>query len=133
MRAVNQIICWPEEQAAPGRVGGVRVEPKNQALKITWGGEKTASYYKLFYKEKDAKQYTVISNITETNYYLAGLTNGVEYWIMVSAVNDYGEGAKSPEVAGTPLEIIVKVSNPPIIHELLTDGYIEVYSPGTIP
>lgn len=104
----KEVACTPEEQAAPGRVGGVRVEPKNQALKITWGGEKTASYYKLFYKEKDAKQYTVISNITETNYYLAGLTNGVEYWIMVSAVNDYGEGAKSPEVAGTPLEIIVK-------------------------
>lgn len=104
----EEVSCMPFAKEAPGRVGGVSVKSMNGALAIQWGAEKHAESYKLFYKERDAESYQVITGITEPEYYLAGLTNGVEYYIMVSAVNAYGEGAKSPEASGIPELIEVK-------------------------
>lgn len=104
----KEVSCTPFAKEAPGRVGKVLVKAKNKALQISWQQEKTATSYKLFYKEKDAKEYEVISDIAEPKYYLANLTNGVEYLIMVSAVNAYGEGAKSPEALGTPMEVVIE-------------------------
>lgn len=101
-----EISCTPREITPPGRVGGVKAEEGDTYVTLKWGAEKSAASYNLFYKEEESKEeYKKITDIKETTYTVAGLTNDTAYIFCISAVNEYGEGAKSPEVRGIPKHI----------------------------
>jgi beta-galactosidase len=48
--------------------------------------------------------YTIVTNVTTTNCTDSGLSNGVNYYYVVSALNTAGESANSAQVSATPVK-----------------------------
>lgn len=129
-----EVSAMPKSESAPGRIGGVKVNPLDSALEITWGNEENSETYNVYYKvEGSSSAYTKISKLTGTTYRLSGLKNGEHYLVSVSGSNTIGEGDKSPEMLGIPEKIIVaepegiptynKIANSNIEKITLTDQY----------
>ena len=68
------------------------------------------SFYKVYYRTKDVGIWASFFNLT-SNATITGLTNGTEYEVYATTNTNYGEGAKSNTLTGTP----AAVPNAPII------------------
>ena len=49
--------------------------------------------------------YAIVTNVTTTNYTDNGLSNGADYYYVVSALNTAGESANSAQAGATPLNL----------------------------
>jgi len=72
-------------------------------IDLAWvsGSGLAATSYNLKRSTIQGGPYTTIANVTATSYVDSGLTNGVTYYYVVSAVNTNGESFNSPEVSAT--------------------------------
>lgn len=120
-----EVSCMPFSKEPPGIIGGVNIKPMDEALQISWGADKYATSYNLYYKEADADTYNEITDIPTASYYLAGLTNDIEYYIMVCGVNEYGIGGKSPLASGTPIKIVIEEPEGIPTYNLIDNSHIE--------
>jgi Glycoside hydrolase family 44/Fibronectin type III domain len=75
----------------------------NQQVSLTWTASSGASSYHVKRAGVSGGPYTLIASPTATSDTDSGLTNGTNYFYVVSAVNASGESANSSEVSTTPV------------------------------
>lgn len=73
---------------------------------LTWTGSSAATSYNVKRSTTSGGPYTVVGNVTATNYANAGLIGGTTYYYVVSSVNDSGESSNSSQVGATPFSAI---------------------------
>lgn len=90
-------------QSPPDTPQNINTIPKDTRAKIVWDKVNNADTYNIKRSTSPNGPYTTIAqNILETEYEDTGMTNGIAYYYVVTAVNDGGESANSAEVAITP-------------------------------
>jgi Glycoside hydrolase family 44 len=75
----------------------------NQQIGLTWTASSGATSYHVKRAAVSGGPYTQVGSPAVTNYIDTGLTNGTNYFYVVSAVNASGESANSSQASGTPV------------------------------
>jgi hypothetical protein len=83
----------------PSALSGVAA---NGLSMLTWASSATATSYNIKRATIDGGPYNIVANATTTNYTDVGLTNGITYYYVVSALNPAGESGNSFQVALSP-------------------------------
>jgi len=90
---------------------GLSATAGNGQVSIAWNNIASATSYNIYWSTNTGVTKTtgtMISNVSSP-YVQTGLANGITYYYVVTAVNNYGESAESSQVSGAP----GSVSNPP--------------------
>ena len=74
----------------------------NQQISLTWTASTGATSYHLKRATTSGGPYAQVGSTTATGYADTGLTNGTEYFYVVSAVNTTGESTNSTTASSTP-------------------------------
>ncbi|MFO1514119.1 MAG: fibronectin type III domain-containing protein [Verrucomicrobiota bacterium] len=80
-------------------MGGVA---ENGQAALTWLASSNATSYNVKRSLANGGPYSTVASVTATNVTDTGLTNGVTYYYVVSALNPAGESADSTAVALVP-------------------------------
>jgi lysophospholipase L1-like esterase len=83
----------------------------NDQIRLSWGNVYGATTYNIYWSTTSGnlkRNGTKISSVTNP-YYHTNLSNGIKYYYIVTAVNQYGESGESLEVSATP-----SLTNPPL-------------------
>lgn len=92
---------WAYPAPPPGPAGLLATAGNGQAG-LTWLAVSNATSYYVKRAAASGGPYTILANVTATNYTDVGLTNGTTYYYVVSALNPAGESAPSAEAAVMP-------------------------------
>jgi cellulose 1,4-beta-cellobiosidase len=76
--------------------------PGSGSVTLSWPAPSGASSYAVFRSTTSGGPYTQIATTTSTTYTDTGLTNGVTYYYVVQAINQFGNGGISPQASVTP-------------------------------
>ncbi len=90
----------PTPPAAPTALAAMA---GNQQVSLTWTASSGATGYHVKRASASGGPYTQIASPTATSDTDTGLTNGTNYFYVVSALNTSGESADSSEVSTTPV------------------------------
>jgi cellulose 1,4-beta-cellobiosidase len=90
---------WP---LLPGAPASLTATAGNALVALSWAAVSGASSYNLKSATNNGGPYTVLSNVTTTNYTNTGLINGSTCYYVVSALNIAGESTNSVQVSATP-------------------------------
>jgi predicted phage tail protein len=97
----SQLSCTPGQPVPPG---GAIANPGDGQATIAWTPVPAATSYNIYWSTTAGV--TPANGIKIANatgpYNLTGLTNGTTYYVVVTAVNGYGESAASTQVSATP-------------------------------
>lgn len=94
---------WPLT-APPVAPTGLAATPASAQVRLSWVHASGADTYRIWTSGVTGGPWSeVASGVTGTSYTHAGLTNGLPYYYVVSAVNPVGEGPRSAEVVATPM------------------------------
>lgn len=85
----------PDAPTGPGATAG------GTQVVLSWSPSAGATNYNVKFSTTDGGPYTPIASTTATTYTNTGLANGTTYYYVVSAVNSFGEGSNSVQVAAT--------------------------------
>ena len=85
----------------PATPAGLSATAGNAQVSLTWNASSGATSYHVKRSTTSGAE-TQIAAPTSTSYTDTGLTNGTQYFYVVSAVNSGGESANSNEAAATP-------------------------------
>lgn len=88
--------------AAPS---GILASPGNGQVNLTWNGVTNATSYNLYYSTLagvSRANGTKITGTSNPSLTVTGLTNGVTYFMVVTAVSDTGESVESSQVIASP-------------------------------
>ena len=108
------ISATPRPSSAPGAPSNIRVDSRSEALRVSWGKTKDATFYQLFFREAGTEAFQQFgSNTTATSAVITGLTNGTVYEVAVKAGNDKGVGPYSATAKGTPEQELIEMPNLP--------------------
>ncbi|HTF83253.1 MAG TPA: fibronectin type III domain-containing protein [Cellvibrio sp.] len=85
----------------------------NGQISVDWEAADRATEYTVAYNTVNSTTgATLISDITETETVITGLTNNTEYFVFVQGVNDGGSGEFSPGASATPVAPLVAPTTP---------------------
>lgn len=98
--------------AAP--TGLAAVSGLNAQVTLTWSGSTGATSYFLKRATTSGGPYTLIATLTATSYQDSPVTNGTNYYYVVSAGNSAGQSSNSTQVGATPAAPTPPVVAPPI-------------------
>lgn len=92
---------------APGTPTGLSGTVGDTQVSLSWtapvdNGGSAITGYRIGYTKSGGSEANVNTNSTETSYTLTGLTNDIEYTIVVYAINSVGVSSASSAVAKTP-------------------------------
>ena len=93
--------AWPSALPPTAPVGLVATAGVQQAA-LSWTAAASATSYNVKRAMTSGGPYTIVANVTTTNHTDNGLTNGTNYFYVVSALNPAGESANSAPVSVTP-------------------------------
>lgn len=97
----------PIMSTAPVLVAG------NGQISVDWETADRATTYTVAYNTVNSTTgATTISDITETETVITGLTNNTEYFVFVQGVNDGGSGEFSPSASAAPVAPLVAPATP---------------------
>ena len=89
---------------APGAVTGLTALANSDQVTLTWGSVPGAASYTVGRSTTNGGPYTpVASNLSATTYTDAGLTDGITYYYVLTAVNAGGSSSNSLQVSATPM------------------------------
>ncbi len=100
--AVPQIV-FANPPAAPA---GLSATAANAQVALTWSAAANASSYNIKRAIVGGGPYATVGTATSTSFTNTGLTNGTTYYFVVSAVNNVGESANSPQASATPAVVL---------------------------
>ena len=81
---------------------GLLASPGNAQVSLTWNGSNGATSYNVKRATTTGGPYTQVAAPTATGFTDTGLTNGITYYYVVSAVNTAGESSNSTQISATP-------------------------------
>jgi fibronectin type 3 domain-containing protein len=96
-----QVSATPQV-SAPAAPGSLIITASNGQVTLAWAASFGATNYNVKQAIVSGGPYTTIASLNGTNYTETGLSNGVTYYYVVSAVSIGGEGANSSEASATP-------------------------------
>jgi fibronectin type 3 domain-containing protein len=102
--ATPQAPIVPQPPAAPTNLTAA---PGNAAVTLSWTASTGATGYNVKRATTDGGPYTQLAAPTSTGYTDSSVTNGTEYFYVVSAINAAGESANSAQASATPQAPIV--------------------------
>ncbi len=85
-----------------GLTAGLEAVGGSRQVSLNWVASEGATSYNIKRATTSGGPYTTVASIPSLSFLDVGLTNGVSYYYVVSAVNANGEGANSTEVSATP-------------------------------
>ncbi|WP_340025283.1 glycoside hydrolase family 9 protein [Paenibacillus sp. FSL K6-1096] len=97
----------PGQPQVPARPSGLQAVPGNASVALSWTPVSGASSYTVKRSLVSGGPYTAIATVTGAVYNDSGLTNGVDYYYVVTASNSVGESTASVQVTAKPREITV--------------------------
>lgn len=86
----------------PGLTAGLVATAGNTEISLNWVASEDAATYNVKRSTTSGGPYAQIASCTALSYVDTGLSNGVAYYYVVSAVNGDGESANSHEARATP-------------------------------
>lgn len=81
---------------------GLTATAGDKRVDLDWQDASRADSYLVKRSTTSGGPYTVIAQVTSSQYIDTNVTNGTTYYYVVSAVNDHGESANSIQVSATP-------------------------------
>jgi hypothetical protein len=99
----NQASATPSAPSVPAAPTGLTATAGKKRVTLSWSASAGATSYVVRRSTTSGGPYTTVaSNVTSTSYTNTGLTSGVTYYFVVSAVNAAGESANSAQVSARP-------------------------------
>jgi hypothetical protein len=90
----------------PAAPGAVTVTAGDRQIMLTWSPVSGATSYNIYWSNTSgvtSSSGTEMSGMTSTQYTHASLTNGLDYYYVVTAVNSAGESAASSQASAKPM------------------------------
>lgn len=104
----------------------LKAVPDNAQVTLSWSASSQVDSYTIKRSTTDGGPYAVLaSGLTSAAYVDNSVTNGTEYYYVVSAINAAGESADSNQASATPNTAITVTKNP------AADARVESYYPST--
>ncbi|WP_438350082.1 glycoside hydrolase family 6 protein [Paenibacillus sp. FA6] len=101
-------IAGPTNPTVPTSPIGLIATAGDTQVGLSWTTSTGATSYTVKRATANGGPYTNIAmGITDLNYVNSGLTNGITYYYVVSAVNSEGESLNSDQTAATPENVLV--------------------------
>lgn len=103
-QACDPVSATPQPAKAPNAPDMVSIQELDGALGVSWKKAEGATYYQLFYKEKDAAGDFAQAGgqLLSPGATISGLKNGTTYSVYVVAGNEIGKSGPSRTSEGTP-------------------------------
>ncbi|MES2657612.1 MAG: DUF642 domain-containing protein [Verrucomicrobiota bacterium] len=98
----RRVVVTVQKFFPPVPVALAAVEDTSLRITLSWVGGQEATSYKVKRSTIAGGPHTTVGTSTGMNYTDSGLTHGVKYYYVVSAVNANGESANSTETSATP-------------------------------
>jgi fibronectin type 3 domain-containing protein len=92
----------PAAPAPPAAPTGLMTTAGDTVALLAWTPSAGATSYNVKRSTTSGGPYTTITNVTTTSVVDTGLTNGITYYYVVSALNTYGESVNSSPASATP-------------------------------
>src|SRR5579862_7258347 len=100
-----EVSATPLPPQPPSVPTGVTAIAGNELVALNWTPSGTATSYNVKMATTTGGPYTTVTNVSSSSAVVPGLTNGITYYFVVSALNAYGESTNSVEVNGTPAPV----------------------------
>ncbi|WP_460327034.1 cellulase family glycosylhydrolase [Paenibacillus sp. YSY-4.3] len=107
-QAVLETIQYPKIGSAspgsgtPAAPEGLSAVSSDQRVALSWTSAGQGASYNVKRSTQSGGPYMMVATVSSNSYADTGLTNGVTYYYVVSAVTTSGESANSRQVAATP-------------------------------
>lgn len=88
--------------APPAAPASLSATPGNNQVALSWAASAGATSYNVYSSLKNGGPYATVATVSATSYTDTGLTNGVTYYYVVTALNASGESGNSPQASATP-------------------------------
>jgi len=99
---VGETVISAQPGVPAGLTAGIQAMAGNSEVSLNWVACESTTSYNVKRSLIQGGPYATIANCSSLSYLDKGLTNGVNYYYVVSASNLYGESSNSTEVNATP-------------------------------
>jgi len=107
----SEVSATPTAPSTPPAVpANLQATAGNAQVSLSWTASSGATSYHLKRSTTSGSGYTQIAAPTATSYTDTGLTNGIVYFYVVSALNAAGESANSAQATATPANVTADVT-----------------------
>lgn len=119
----NTIQEWTNSGVnPPAAPTGLTATPAPAQILLAWNSSVAATNYNLKRSTTSGGPYAIIANVTGTNYTDTTASNGVTYYYVVSALDQFGESSNSTQVAASLFNLGFQLSAAPSSATMLIGG-----------